>query len=261
VRKLSGDTKIGILIVVAVLALSLIGIDKPTNLTLLGAIKDIGGFVAEMFPPDTSRNTVTTLAYSALVTLEISIIGTVISAAVAVPLAVLSSRRIMDTDKRGERLIVSGTRSLMNGTRAIPTLVWAIIFVAALGLGPLAGVIALAVHNSGVLGKLYSEFMDSVDQVPLESMRAVGLTKTQLVFYGVLPQALPEMVSYTLYRWECSIRVATVLGVVGAGGIGFYVILSVKMLQFDQLLTAILFILGLVTAGDVVSVRIRERII
>lgn len=260
-RRISKSTKILISTVVGIIILSGLGIEVPKGLNFTGFVLDLSSFAVDMWPPDTTRQTMMMFAKSALVTLEIATLGTAIAAIAGIPMAILSSRRVMDTDKLPERIILNGTRLILNGVRSVHSLVWAIIFVAALGLGPFAGVLAIATHNSGVFGKMYSEYMDGVNRRPLESMRSLGATKMQTVLYGIFPQAFPEMASYTIYRWECSVRAATVLGMVGAGGIGFYIILAIRMVQFDQLLTGLIFILVIVSAGDIISSIVRETVI
>jgi len=132
------------------------------------------------------------------------------------------------------------SRGLLNLLRSIPELVWALIFVRAVGIGPLPGMLALGIAYAGMLGKLYSEIIDSVDARPIEALQSTGASKINIVFYGYLPLALPDLISYTLYRWECGIRAAVVLGFVGAGGIGQEVELSMRMFNYHEVSTLLI---------------------
>jgi phosphonate transport system permease protein len=135
------------------------------------------------------------------------------------------------------------------------------MFVRAVGLGPFPGVLALGVAYGGMLGKVYSEILESTNPRPLEALQGVGAGKTGVVLYGLVPEAMPHVVSYTLYRWECAIRASAIMGFVGAGGLGQQIELSMRMFQFDEVITLLLVLLVLVGAVDLVSARIRARVV
>ncbi|MGH7323694.1 MAG: PhnE/PtxC family ABC transporter permease, partial [Candidatus Rokuibacteriota bacterium] len=145
--------------------------------------------------------------------------------------------------------------------RSIPEFVWAFMFVRAVGLGPFPGVLAIGVAYGGMLGKVYSEILESANPRPLETLRAAGASRLAVVLYGLLPQAMPNVVAYTLYRWECAIRASAILGFVGAGGLGQQIELSMRMFQFDEVLTLLAVLLALVGAVDFVSGRVRAKVV
>jgi phosphonate transport system permease protein len=226
-------------------------------------------FLGGMFPPDLSPATLRFLIDPTLQTLQISILGVTFALLIGLPFSLAASRNLVFSLDLGKevppglaaRSLYAFSRGLLNLFRAIPDLVWALLFISAVGLGPFPGVLALTVHYSGVLGKVFSEFFESVDPRPLEALQATGANRIQLFWYGIFPQALPQLLSFTLYTWECSIRQATILGFVGAGGIGFYILLATRMLQYDQLLTLIFLVLLLVVLVDRVSALLRRRIV
>jgi phosphonate transport system permease protein len=205
-----------------------------------------------------------------LETVFISIAGTTLAFVMAVPLALAALRIRGEEASRGAlgtplwllRWAVFGVaRLVLNFARAIPELVWALVFVVAVGLGPFPGVLALAVHSAGILGKLYAELLESVDQRIVEVARVTGAGETAVTLLTRVPLALPVLLSYTLFRWECNMRAATVLGFVGAGGIGTQLSISMKLFRYDEVLTLALAILVLVTLVDVVSSIVRARIL
>ncbi len=151
-------------------------------------------------------------------------------------------------------------KSALNILRTIPEMVWALIFVFLVGLGPFPGVLALGVHTGGVLGKLFGEVLEDVDTQPLESLQAGGANRLQILFYGILPQVLPQFIAYTLYRWEVNIRVAAVLGLVGAGGLGQRIHIAISLFFENQLLTMIMAIYILVTVVDYLSAYLRRKV-
>jgi len=179
------------------------------------AARSMGRFVAEFFPPDLSPVFVNKVAWGAWETLAMSALGTAIAALLGLALAVPASR-LSNQDSAWLR---SPTRWLLNALRAIPELVWAALLLISAGLGPMAGTLALALHTSGVLGRLFAEAMENVPTGPGDALRTQGVGPLRVFAYATLPQVLPQLMSYTLYRWENNIRAAAVLGVVGAGGL------------------------------------------
>jgi phosphonate transport system permease protein len=232
--------------------------------------KSVIRFVSGLFPPATAPDFLQTIGGLILETVFISIAGTVLAFLLAVPLALAAlrlrgeetSRTAVGTPSWLTRWSVYGlARGFLNLARSIPELVWALIFVVAVGLGPFPGVLALAVHSAGILGKLYSELLESVDQRIVESARATGAGETAVTLLVRVPLALPILLSYTLFRWECNMRAATVLGFVGAGGIGTQLSISMKLFRYDEVLTLALGILILVTLVDIVGSIARARIL
>jgi phosphonate transport system permease protein len=234
------------------------------------SVKGVTRFVSGLFPPSTAPDFLRNIGSLILETVFISIAGTTLAFVMAVPLALAALRIRGEEASRGAlgtplwllRWAVFGVaRLVLNFARAIPELVWALVFVVAVGLGPFPGVLALAVHSAGILGKLYAELLESVDQRIVEVARVTGAGETAVTLLTRVPLALPVLLSYTLFRWECNMRAATVLGFVGAGGIGTQLSISMKLFRYDEVLTLALAILVLVTLVDVVSSIVRARIL
>ncbi|MCA8929347.1 MAG: phosphonate ABC transporter, permease protein PhnE [Alphaproteobacteria bacterium] len=190
-----------------------------------------------------------------LETVGIALWGTVLSILFGVPLALLASGNIAPW------WVVQPVRRLMDAARAINEIVFAILFVAAVGLGPFAGVMALFVHNLGIISKLFSEAVEAIDPRPVEGIRATGAGRVQEVIYGVIPQVLPLWSSLSLYRFETNVRSATVLGIVGAGGIGFTFYESFRAFQYDRAGAIIIVVVVAVSLIDMVSARLRRLLI
>ena len=188
-------------------------------------------------------------------TVQIALWGTVLSIIFGIPCALLSSNNIAPA------WIVQPMRRLMDAARAINELVFAILFVAAVGLGPFAGVMALFIHNLGVISKLFSEAVEAIDPRPVEGIRATGASRLQQVIYGVIPQVLPLWSSFSLYRFETLVRSATVLGIVGAGGIGFTFYESFRAFQYDRAAAVIIVVVVVVSVIDILSSQLRKRLI
>ncbi len=188
-------------------------------------------------------------------TVEIALWGSVLSIIVGVPCGLLASNNIAPI------WIVQPMRRMMDAARAINELVFAILFVAAVGLGPFAGVMALFVHNLGVISKLFSEAVEAIDPRPVEGIRATGASRLQQVIYGVIPQVLPLWSSFSLYRFETLVRSATVLGIVGAGGIGFTFYESFRAFQYDRAAAVIVVVVIVVSVIDILSSQLRKRLI
>ncbi len=215
----------------------------------LDALRSMGRFVSEFFSPDLSPVFVVKVAWATLETLAMSLLGTLLAACAGLALAWAASRVHPE-----ESVWVSGlTRGLLNVLRAIPELVWAALLLISAGLGPFAGTLALAVHTAGVLGRLFAEAMENAPRGPAEALRAHGVRGVRLLGYAILPQVLPQVMSYTLYRWENNIRAAAILGVVGAGGLGQLLSFHLGLFQMDKTATVLLAMLLLVAGVDALS--------
>jgi phosphonate transport system permease protein len=190
-----------------------------------------------------------------IVTLQIAVWGTVLSVIAAVPLGLLASANITPW------WVHQPVRRLMDACRAINEMVFAMLFVVAVGLGPFAGVLALFVHTTGIFAKLFSEAVEAIDPQPVEGIRATGAGVLEEIVYGIIPQVLPLWVSYTLYRFESNVRSATVVGMVGAGGIGVALWDVIRSFQFDRTSAVLLMIIATVSVVDVLSARIRKLFI
>ncbi|MDY8109901.1 phosphonate ABC transporter, permease protein PhnE [Fulvimarina sp. 2208YS6-2-32] len=187
-----------------------------------------------------------------VVTLQIALWGTVLSLIVSIPFGILCARNMVPW------WILQPTRRLMDFFRAIHELVWAVLFVVAVGLGPFAGVMALFLHNTGIMAKLFSEAVESIDPRPVEGIRATGASRIQEVVYGVIPQVLPLWVSYFLYRFETNVRSATILGVIGAGGIGQILFESIRGFYYAESAAILIIIVVCVVLTDLLSQQLRK---
>jgi phosphonate transport system permease protein len=192
-------------------------------------------------------------------TVEISLVGTFLAVIISFPLAFLSARNLTRASAAG-RLAYSATRAVFNVTRAFPPYILAIIFVLIVGPGPFPGVLALALHSIGMMGKLFAETIESIDPAPVEAVRATGASNTLIVWLGIVPQVLPQFLAFSLYRWDMNIRMAFILGIVGAGGIGFLLDQYIRLFKFSQASTAFLIILVAVTLLDWASAALREKL-
>ncbi len=187
-----------------------------------------------------------------LVTLQIALWGTFLAAVLAIPFGVLSARNIAPW------YIVQPVRRLMDICRSIHELVFAVLFVVAVGLGPFAGVMALFVHTTGVLAKLFSEAVEAIDSRPVEAVRSTGATRLQEIVFGVIPQVLPLWISLALYRFESNVRAATVLGMIGAGGIGQVMFEAIRGFYYPQASAMLIIVLITVSLIDVLSQQLRK---
>lgn len=188
-------------------------------------------------------------------TVQIALWGTFLSILFGIPCALLCSSNIAPI------WIVQPMRRLMDACRAINELVFAILFVAAVGLGPFAGVMALFIHNLGIISKLFSEAVEAIDTRPVEGIRSTGASRLQEIVYGVIPQVLPLWSSFSLYRFETLVRSATVLGIVGAGGIGFTFYESFRSFQYDKAGAIIIVVVVVVSLIDILSARLRKALV
>ena len=152
-------------------------------------------------------------------------------------------------------------RQILNAARCINEIIFALIFVAAVGLAPFAGVLALSLHGAGMLGKFFAEAVEEVDSGPVEALRATGASALQTVAFAVVPQALPAWIAATLYRFEVNLRASTILGMVGAGGIGFELYTSMKLFQYQDTAACVIVILALVMSADYLSSKLRARVL
>lgn len=210
----------------------------------------IADFLGRMVPPNWAF--LNKLVVPAIETVQIAIWGTLLAILLAVPVCFLAARNLTPNP-----VVYHAMRQVFNVTRGINEIILALVFVAAVGLGPFPGVLALAVHGAGMLGKFFSESIEEIDQGPIEALRATGAGPVQIVIFGVLPQVITAWIAVALYRFETNLRQATVLGMVGAGGIGFELVGSMKLFQYQDTATCILVIIVMVMLADTVSTKLR----
>ncbi len=273
-----------VLIVLGITLLLLWGLEatnaRPSE--LIAGIPNIRNFVVRMFPPkfemvDEALQTpaialgfVTIprigfadvtfpfpeILYAVIQTIQIAIVGTVFAIVLSIPFALLAARNIAP-----HPLVYQTTRMVLNANRAVPDIIFALIFVAAVGLGPFGGVMALAVGSVGFMAKVFAEAIEAIDPEQVKAIRATGASRSQVISYAVLPQAMPMVLSYALLLFEHNVRSATILGLVGAGGVGFVLSKYMALFQYDLLLGALIFIVLMVTLVDRFSDYVRRRFI
>ena len=228
-----------------------------TNLSVpefVRGVPAIMDYLGRMFPPDWAYTP--SIIGPTIETIQIAIWGTVLGVLLAIPLGLMAARNI------APHPIVYGTsRLILNALRGVSELVFALIFVSAVGLGPFPGILALALHNAGMLGKFYAEAIEAIEPGPVEALQASGAGWLQTITYAIVPQVTPHFVTYNLYRFEVSIRAATVLGLVGAGGIGFHLISSIRLFDYQTTAMILLVIVLLVVVTDYIGTLLRRRII
>ncbi len=213
----------------------------------------MAAYAASFFPPDTSAPWLRRIGWGALETLAISALGTVLAVGAGALLSLLAAGRLGAIARGLSRL-------LLNALRSVPELVWAALMVLAAGLGPFAGTLAIALHTTGVLGRLFAEALENSPPHPARALQDSGAGATAAFVYGTLPNVLPQWLAYSLYRWENNIRMAAVLGFVGAGGLGQMLYVTLSLFQQAQAMTVILAMLVLVLAVDALSAWVRLRL-
>lgn len=239
-------------LLLAALAASWKGADmRPFD--LIADSGNMATYAKDFFPPDFRD----WQAYVSemIVTVQIALWGTALAVLCAVPFGLLCSANIAPV------WIYQPVRRLMDAARAINEMVFAMLFIVAVGLGPFAGVLALWIHTTGVLAKLFSEAVESIDPRPVEGIRATGANVLEEIVYGVIPQVMPLWVSYSLYRFESNVRSASVVGMVGAGGIGVILYEVIRSFQYAETTAVMLIIIAFVTLIDLASARIRKTLI
>jgi len=210
-------------------------------------------YATEFFPPNFSHWKF--YLEEMLVTLQIALWGTFLAVLTAIPLGLMASSNIVPW------WVYSPTRRLMDSFRAINEMVFAMLFVVAVGLGPFAGVLALWIHTTGILAKLFSEAVEAIDHQPIEGIRSTGAGALHEIIYGVIPQVMPLWISFTLYRFESNVRSATVVGMVGAGGIGVLLWEIIRSFQYKETSAVMVIVVITVSVIDMVSSKIRKALI
>jgi phosphonate transport system permease protein len=227
----------------------------------------VGRFLGTFFPMALGADFLGLVAHSALETLALATAGIALAILFAAPLAMAVSESLSVSRVGPARrawlgpLARAPVRGLLIFMRSIPEIVWALLFVRAVGLGPAAGVLAIAVSYAGMLGKVYFEIFEAGDTRPARAILESGGGRVNTFLYGVLPVALPELVSYSMYRWECAIRASVVMGFVGAGGLGQQMELSLRMLAGGEVSTMLVAFLLLVSLADAVSALLRRLLV
>ena len=226
----------------------------------------MGKFLGTFFPPALSADFLRLILKSTLETLAIATAGMSLAILIAAPLSLVVSRNL-SISRIGPgpglwsgRFIRACARVVLMLFRSVPEIVWALLFVRAFGLGPAAAVLAIGITYGGMLGKVYSEIFESDDTRPAVALLESGSGRLAAFFYGMFPIALPELISYSVYRWECAVRASVIMGFVGAGGLGMQMELSMRMLNGSEVSTMLLIFLLLVLLADAISSVLRKAI-
>jgi len=241
--------------VVALTIASFVSLDlQLARLFSVDAAQRMGKFIGELLSPSIDPKFIARLAVASLETLAMSAVGTLIAVVFGLLLALPASRT-----HPGDRALARGpTRLVLNVLRSIPELVWAALLLISAGLGPLAGTLALGMHTTGVLGRLFAEAIENAPPTPGFALRAQGVPEGRVFLYAALPQILPQLLSYTLYRWENNIRAAAVLGVVGGGGLGQMLAFHMGLFQMRETSSVLIAMLLLVALVDILSYTTRR---
>lgn len=258
-RARDSGSRVSLVTVVVLLVLVHAVAIRQTEFSVPALAQGAGGmvsFLQEAFPPNLDWREVLRPALEASVTtLWIGLLGTTFSIPTSALLAIWGARTTSP-----HPIVHQGSRAVLSFFRAVPDVVFALIFVTAVGLGPFAGVLALICHNTGVMGKLWSEAVEDVDPGPAEALRTVGAGRLQSVMNATLPQVSAALVGLLLYRFDVNVRASLVLGLVGAGGIGLLINQSIKSFQFDVMLTEIIIVLAMIILVDLLSGAMRRRL-
>ena len=240
----------GLILVAVILSAWAVGLLDANR--MVTGLADIADLLSEMWVPDFTH--LNSWWGPLLDSMTMSIAATALAVLLSVPLALLGARNTSP-----HPAIYWVARLILNVLRSVPELIMAIVFVAAVGLGALPGALALGIHSAGMVGKFFAEAIEHAAEAPVEAARATGAGPAQVILHGILPQVLPQMADVTVYRWEHNFRASVVVGVVGAGGIGFELIAALRTLQYDEVAAILLVILATVTVVDALGGALRKR--
>ena len=235
---------------------SLASVDWSGPLVHSGGLATVRHFFLALFPPELSPGFLKIGLAASWLTVAYAVAGITLALLVGFPLGVISSGATAESARSGVAL-ATGARLLLAGMRSVHELVWAVLFVTAFGLSSLTAVLAIALPYGGILGRIYGELLNDVPQGPLRALRAAGASPFRVFLYGRLPMALPDMLSYSFYRFECAIRAAAIMSFVGIRGLGYEIQISLQDLLFGQVWTLMLFLVALVVLVDLRSARVR----
>lgn len=252
-HRLAGLVVTGFTVVTVVAVLANAGLFEGERVAR--GVRNIGTFVTEMVPPDLEGGLLRTLLRSLWETVQMAWAGTVLGAAAALPLALLATETLVG------RWAARPVRAVLAAVRTIPSILWAVFFVVIVGLGPAAGILALAAYTTGYLGKLFYEALEAVDTEVLDAVRSTGAGRLQVARHAAVPEAANSILSQSLFAFEYNVRASSILGLVGAGGIGFYLLRFLELFEYQKLATAIVLLFGLVVLVDAVSRVVRGRFI
>ncbi len=246
-------------ILFAAFAVSLVGIGWGDGVINTGGLRAVGQIVAAAFQPQLTLDVLSIGARSTWTTIAYACAGMTVALVIGFPLGIIGSGTVVRSPW-AKRWNISSARFVLAVFRAIHELVWAWIFVAALSLSPMAGVLALGLPYGGILGRIYAELLQDVPDAPLRALRGTGATEWRVFWFGRLTMALPDMLSYTFYRLECGIRSAAILSFVGLGGLGQNIQISLQDIDYSRMWTFVYFLIALVVVVDLWSSMVRRRV-
>jgi phosphonate transport system permease protein len=220
---------------------------------LITGVHGMADLIRRAIPPDFSK--LPAAAWPTLQTIDIALFGTMVGVILAVPLALLAASNVTPS-----RFAYYGARAVIGIARAVPDLVWALLFVTAVGLGPFPGGLALGVHSVGMLGRLFAETIEQMDMAPIHALELTGARRIQVFSHGIIPTILPALLGISLYRLDENIRSSLVLGFVGAGGIGFQLLTAMNLFQYQEVSLLLIIIFVIVLAAERLSAALRERL-
>jgi phosphonate transport system permease protein len=243
--------------VIGITILSFWSLDlQLSRLFSMRSLELMAKFFNELLSPNISPTFLSKILIASLETIAMSAVGTLLAAVLGIMLALPASK----TNSNDTAILRTPARWLLNALRSIPELVWAALLLISVGLGPFAGTLALGLHTTGVLGRLFAESIENANTHSSESLRLVGVSELRIFLYATLPTVLPQLISYTLYRWENNIRAAAVLGIVGGGGLGQMLSFHMGLFQMQETSTILLSMIGLVIMVDSLSYWLRKSI-
>ena len=248
------------LILFCAFAWSLSGVDWLGPMVHTGGPQSLLRFIQALFPPELSPTFLKLTLAASFQTLAYSVAAITVAVLIAVPMGVLASGVAARSSRTGLPVAVA-SRFLLGAIRSVHELVWAVLFVYALGLSSATAVLALALPYAGILGRIYADLLNDVPEEPLRALRSSGASPFQVFLFGRLPMAFPDMLSYSFYRFECAIRSAAILGFVGIPGLGYEIQLSLHDILFDQVWTLLMAMVVMVVAVDLWSTRVRRSLV
>ena len=243
-----------------IFAWSFTAIDWSNPILHTGGWQSFIKFLSALFPPELSPAFLILCVKATWQTIVFAVTGISIAFPLGLILGIIASGKIIDDDSHLKVWVIVPTRFLLALMRSIHELVWAVLLVAALGLSPLAAIVALAIPYAGILGRIYAELLQDTPSQPILALKSTGASPFKIICYGLLPLSLPDMLGYTFYRFECAIRAAAILSFIGIQGIGYQIQLSLHDLLFNQVWTLLIFLLVLIVVVDFWSGKLRRSL-
>ena len=250
-----------LLLLLGVFAWSLCSVNWSGPIIHTGGSSSFLKLWLSLFPPDLSPDFLWIASKATWTTFTFAVMGIVLAISLGLPMGVIASGILFERSSSNRVPIIIVFRGLLGGMRAVHELVWAVVLVVAIGLSPVAGIISLGIPYAGILGRIYAELLQGTPRAPIDALKQTGASPLKILFYGYIPYLLPDMLSYTFYRFECSIRASAILSFIGIQGLGYQIQLSLHDLLFDQVWTLLLFLIILIVLVDLWSTRVRRSLL